>query len=58
MVCSLAFLVVSVALACKFIMEMYLEYIQVKNGIKVFTQKDMQDVVDQVKEDDDDYFSY
>jgi len=56
---TFSFLVVSVAFACKFVMDMYLDYIQVKSGIKVMTQKEMEEVIEQVKEDnDDDNFSY
>ena len=40
---ALAFAVVSLALTAKFLMEAYLEYIQVKHGIRVVTQKEFED---------------
>jgi hypothetical protein len=46
--------VVSVALAAKFVMDAYLEYIQVKNGIHVVTMKDMKEYIEQAEEEDDD----
>jgi hypothetical protein len=53
-VCTFSFLVVSVALAAKFVMDAYLEYIQVKNGIHVVTMKDMKEYIEQAEEEDDD----
>ena len=53
-ICTFSFLVVSVALAAKFVMEAYLEYIQVKNGIYVITNQDMKEIAEQAEEEDDD----
>lgn len=53
-VCTFSFLVVSVALAAKFVMDAYLEYIQVKNGIHVVTMNDMKEYIEQAEEEDDD----
>ena len=41
LVCVFAFLAVSLSLAAKFITEAYLEYIQVKTGIRVITEQQM-----------------
>lgn len=43
MVCTFAFFVVSVALAAKFVLEAYLEYIQVLTGIRVVTKKQQEE---------------
>jgi hypothetical protein len=48
-VCTFSFLVVSVALAGKFVVEAYLEYIQVKTGIYVMQQ--MLEEEEQVEDD-------
>lgn len=48
-----AFLMVSVSLSAKFIMEAYLEYIQVKHGIRVITQKEFEDYMRAMSEEDD-----
>lgn len=44
---------VSVALSGKFIMEAYLEYIQVKHGIRVVTQKEFEDYMRAMAEEED-----
>jgi len=49
-----AFLMVSISLSAKFIMEAYLEYIQVKHGIRVVTQKDFEDYMRAMAEEEDD----
>lgn len=43
MICTFAFFVVSVALAAKFVLEAYLEYIQVLTGIRVVTKKQQEE---------------
>lgn len=48
-VCTFSFLVVSVALAGKFVVEAYLEYIQVKTGI--FVMQQMLEEEEQVEDD-------
>jgi len=45
---------VSISLSAKFIMEAYLEYIQVKHGIRVVTQKDFEDYMKAMAEEEDD----
>jgi hypothetical protein len=54
-VCTFSFLVVSVALAAKFVMDAYLEYIQVKHGIHVVTMNDMKEYLEEVENQDDDF---
>jgi len=58
-VIALAFAVVSLSLTAKFVMEAYLEYIQVKHGIRVVTQKEFEDymraVEQEAAEDDESY---
>ena len=49
-----AFLAVSVSLSGKFIMEAYLEYIQVKHGIRVITQKEFEDYMRAMAEEEED----
>lgn len=49
-----AFLMVSVAVSVKFIMEAYLEYIQVKHGIRVVTQKEFEDYMRAMAEEEED----
>lgn len=49
-----AFLMVSVAVSVKFIMEAYLEYIQVKHGIRVITQKEFEDYMRAMAEEEED----
>jgi len=49
---ALAFAVVSLSLTAKFLMEAYLEYIQVKHGIKVVTQKEFEDYMKAMAEED------
>ena len=53
MLCTFSFLVVSVALAAKFVVESYLEYIQVVTGIQVITKKQMEEASEQMDEVDD-----
>jgi hypothetical protein len=53
-ICTFSFLVVSVALAGKFIMEAYLEYIQVKEGIRVLTKRDLEEMERMAEEEDED----
>lgn len=43
---------VSVSLSAKFIMEAYLEYIQVKHGIRVITQKEFEDYMRAMEEEE------
>ena len=50
---ALAFAVVSLALTAKFLMEAYLEYIQVKHGIRVVTQKEFEDYMRAMSEEED-----
>ena len=45
---------VSVAVSVKFIMEAYLEYIQVKHGIRVVTQKEFEDYMRAMAEEEED----
>jgi hypothetical protein len=52
-ICTFSFLVVSVALAGKFIIEAYLEYIQVKEGIRVLTKRDLEEMQRMEEEDED-----
>ena len=56
---ALAFAVVSLSLTAKFLMEAYLEYIQVKHGIRVVTQKEFEDYMqameEEAAEDDEPY---
>lgn len=58
-VIALAFAVVSLSLTAKFVMEAYLEYIQVKHGIRVVTQKEFEDYMramqEEAEEDDEPY---
>jgi len=51
---ALAFAVVSLSLTAKFLMEAYLEYIQVKHGIRVVTQKDFEDYMRAMAEEEED----
>lgn len=51
---ALAFAVVSLSLTAKFLMEAYLEYIQVKHGIRVVTQKEFEDYMRAMAEEEDD----
>ena len=51
---ALAFAVVSLSLTAKFLMEAYLEYIQVKHGIRVITQKEFEDYMRAMAEEEDD----
>lgn len=51
---ALAFAVVSLSLTAKFLMEAYLEYIQVKHGIKVVTQKEFEDYMRAMAEEGED----
>jgi len=51
---ALAFAVVSLSLTAKFLMEAYLEYIQVKHGIKVVTQKEFEDYMKAMAEEGED----
>ena len=51
---ALAFAVVSLSLTAKFLMEAYLEYIQVKHGIKVVTQKEFEDYMRAMAEEEED----
>lgn len=50
----LAFGVVSFGLTFKWIMESYLDYIQVKHGIRVITQRQMEEMMAQDAMEDDD----
>lgn len=50
---ALAFAVVSLALTAKFLMEAYLEYIQVKHGIRVVTQREFEDYMRAMAEEGD-----
>ena len=50
---ALAFAVVSLALTAKFLMEAYLEYIQVKHGIRVITQREFEDYMRAMAEEGD-----
>jgi Holliday junction resolvasome RuvABC ATP-dependent DNA helicase subunit len=54
LVCTFSFLVVSVALAGKFAVSAYLEYIQVKEGIRVMTLNDQKELMKEILEDEDD----
>lgn len=49
---ALAFAVVSMSLTAKFLMEAYLEYIQVKHGIRVITQKEFEDYMRAMEEEE------
>mgnify|MGYP000394250700 FL=1 len=51
---ALAFAVVSLSLTAKFLMEAYLEYIQVKHGIRVITQKEFEDYMRAMAEEEED----
>jgi hypothetical protein len=51
---ALAFAVVSLSLTAKFLMEAYLEYIQVKHGIRVVTQKEFEDYMRAMAEEEED----
>lgn len=53
LICTFSFLVVSIALAAKFIMDAYLEYIQVKEGIRVMTMNDQKELIRQIQEEED-----
>lgn len=50
---GLAFAVVSFSLTAKFLMEAYLEYIQVKHGIRVVTQKEFDEYMRAMEEEQD-----
>lgn len=51
---ALAFAVVSFSLTAKFLMEAYLEYIQVKHGIRVITQKEFEDYMRSMSQEEED----
>jgi hypothetical protein len=51
---ALAFAVVSFSLTAKFLMEAYLEYIQVKHGIRVITQKQFEEYMESMAEEEED----
>jgi hypothetical protein len=51
---ALAFAVVSFSLTAKFLVEAYLEYIQVKNGIRVITQKQIEDYMREMEDEEED----
>ena len=51
---ALAFAVVSLSLTAKFLMDAYLEYIQVKHGIRVITQKEFEDYMRAMAEEEED----
>jgi len=50
---ALAFAVVSLSVTAKFLMEAYLEYVQVKHGIRVVTQKQFEDYMQSMAEEDE-----
>ena len=52
---ALGFVVISVALAGKFIVEAYCEYIQVREGIRVMTQRELEAMMEE--DEDDETFS-
>lgn len=54
LICTFGFFVVSFALAGKFVVEAYLEYIQVKEGIRVMTMNDMKEIQRMAEEEDED----
>ena len=51
---ALSFAVVSFALTAKFLIESYLDYIQVKTGIRVVTQKQVEEYMRQMEEEGED----
>jgi hypothetical protein len=53
LICTFGFFVVSIALAGKFVVEAYLEYIQVKEGIRVMTLNDMKEIQKEMEEEDE-----
>lgn len=53
LIIAMGFGVVSFALAGKFIIEAYMEYIQVKSGIRVVTDKMMEQLAEQMEEEED-----
>lgn len=53
LIIAMGFGVVSFALAGKFIIEAYMEYIQVKTGIRVVTDKMMEELAGQLEEEED-----
>lgn len=57
MVCTISFAGVTFVLCIKWIVEAYLDYVQVMTGIKVLTLTQMKDeaLVTERKEDDDDF---
>ena len=55
MVCTISFAGVTFVLCIKWIVEAYLDYIQVTTGIKVLTLTQMKDM--KGEEDDDDAFN-
>lgn len=54
LIIAMGFGVVSFALAGKFIIEAYMEYIQVKTGIRVVTDKMMEELAEQLQEEEED----
>jgi hypothetical protein len=54
LICTFAFFVVSIALAGKFVMDAYLDYLQVKEGIEVMRQSELQEMMKSDNEEDED----
>jgi len=54
LIVALGFVLVSLALAFKFFIEAYLDYVQVKMGITVVTSKMLEEAEGELEEDEDD----
>lgn len=53
-ICTFGFFVVSIALAGKFVMDAYLDYLQVKEGIEVLRHSELREMMENDDEEDDD----